>query len=244
MQVRNHEVDNNQSLIEKAQKLHEELMNYGICARDVPATIFKTQELYRQAIFLDQQHFHPEVLSEPYDNHDEIQAMKVLLNKFVHYHLHDHDMKALQPLNFPEADHLRAYLQFENQSLAYVRFIRDYLLKLKVEINVKAGSNKDEKAVVPAFYKYGEAPNGVKKLQHVLRDIGQECMPANILKTYSKVCDVLDNIPPSKTRPAATSAFYHDHYHEIKMFSFIPPVLAELDEQEEEDDMLEVRMSR
>jgi hypothetical protein len=231
-----------QNSIERAMQLHESLVSYGISARDVPATIFKTQALYRQAIFLDQQHFHPEVLSEPYDNQEEIQAMKVLLNKFAHYHLHDHDVKALQSLNFSEADHLRAYLQFEHQSLTYVKFIRDYLLKLKVEISVKAGNKHDAKEKVPAFYKHGEAPNGVKKLQHILKNIEREDVPVNILKIYSKVCDVLDNIPPSKTRPAATTAFYHDHCHEIKMFSFIPPTAAGLDESEEDVSSLSASM--
>lgn len=217
--------------VECAEELYAKLVSGGVSSHDVPAEILKTQKLYRQALIQDQQWFNPEIMSEPYDNREEVQAMKCLLYKFVHDHLDDDDIKALASLDFVEADHLRAYLKFETQAIEYARFVRDYLLKLKAEISVKAGGDHDAKEIVPAFYKYGETPNGVQKLQDILRKIEQELIPVNIFRLFSKVYDVLDHIKPSSTRPAATAEFYNRCRDELKRVSFIPPVMDETEEK-------------
>lgn len=225
MKARNHrESVITTSNIERAEELHESLVSGRVSARDVPAVILEAQELYKQALIQDQQKFNPEVLSEPYDNREEVQAMKGLLYKFVHDHLEDSDFEVLASLNFLEADHMRAYMKFETQAIEYAKFIRDYLLKLKIEISVKAGGDHGAKKIVPAFYKYGEAPSPVKKIQQILSKLEDENIPVNIFRLFSKVYDVFAAIKPSSTRPAATAEFYNRCRDELNRFGFIPVV--------------------
>lgn len=210
--------------INAARELFDALKAYAIPAHDVPAAIVKLNDLYHDAILSDQRHFSVRGHALLADDSGDREKMRTLLNKFANYSLTDEDMELLQELSFEEAGHICEYLQFERQAIAYAKFIRDYLLQLQDVISVKVDEADGHPArSYPSFYKHQDAPEGVKKLQKLLRNINNIHVPTELYKIFEKVFDVFLNIPPSKRRPPATAAFYESELQKLQSFGFLSP---------------------
>ncbi len=230
--------------ITKARHLHDELVHHGVPAREVPAAIFQLRAYYHQALKHDQKNFKKQDLGEMYIDVEAVKKMRILLNKFVHYGLNENDKETLAPLSFPEADHLREFLRFEDEAKTYARSISEYLIRLKKEISsgVKVDKSGRELMNYPNFYKGSVAPRPIARILKILEDIEKDLLPVSLFEKFDKVFDIFAEIKPSKTRTPAREAFYEKHWEEIKQFSFIKQIGPS--EDEEAEDSVEVIYSR
>lgn len=204
---------------ERARDLHDALINYGVPARDIPQAIFDLRDLYRTVIVNDQKTFRPKRLPDPYNyENDESVVMARILGKFVHYSLNEKDIADLKPLTFAEADHIRDYLRFEEEVKEYARFVRDYMIKMNIEI----ASDKLVDADIGYFNRSGFHGNGIEKLQKLLRNIENANVPIDIIKRFKKVFDLIDSIDHTKHRMEKAARFYDSRYMELHSISFIP----------------------
>ncbi|HTM64677.1 MAG TPA: hypothetical protein VL360_09330 [Gammaproteobacteria bacterium] len=202
---------------ERARDLHNKLVNNEVPARKIPQAIFELRDLYRTAIFHDQRIIQSKNIS--YSCGDETKSstiMAQILNAFVHRNLHEKDYADLKSLASVEADRLRNYLRFENETIQYVRFIRDYMIKLKREI---IGERPGESEVA-SFYGDGHYPNGVDKILKVLKNIEHNNIPVDLIRRFEKVFCLFENIKPSKHRPLKATEFYNSKLAELYTFSF------------------------
>lgn len=218
---KNVEVFTHEQNIERARNLHAALLNSGITAHEAPDVIFRLRELYRTIISHDAQHFTPEKMTADPKAYSDSILMVELLNKFRHFSLTREDNDKLQSMHFLAAEHLRNYLVFEDQVIKYARKIHHFLVHHKREIGMKVEMNHGErKMTAPEFYKYGDPPNGVLKVQSLLKNIEKELVPLNLIKIFNKVFDVYANVKPSKSRPPKTAEFYAQQLKKLDALSF------------------------
>lgn len=218
---KNNEVFTHEQNIKRAGNLHAALMSFGITAHETPAVIFRLRELYRNIISHDAHHFKAEALTSDTKTCKDSIVMAEMLNKYLHFRLTKEDNDVLQALEYPQAEHLRAYLLFEEQVIKYARKISHFLIQHKREISMKVEVNNGErKQTAPEFYKYGEPPNGVLKVQALLKNIEKELVPLNLIKIFNKVFDVYATVRPSKSRPPKTGEFYEQQLKKLEALSF------------------------
>lgn len=219
------EVITHEEMIEQASKLHASLVHFEVKAHETPAAIFRLRHLYREIIRHDQLHFKAEKLTAQTESCNASIKMADLLYKFIHVSLAPEDIDALHALEYPEADHMRAYLSFEREALEYARRIRHFLHEHKREISVKVIDDKGvRKKLIPEFYKYGEPSNAVMRVQKILKNIEHEHVPLNLMKIFNKVFDIYTSVKPSKTRPVKTAEFYAQQLEKLDKFTFVPLV--------------------